>query len=394
MFKPEIVAIDYETGLVDGTPSVDYYRHDFRALTLAISYYKEGEIVSQFAIGEDNIRKILEKLSRNNIKIVVHNLQFEYGVTTYRFPDIKLNWYVDTMRLTQVGDNGGKDYVDDEQYSKLIASDEGEEIEEAPYFKGLSLQACISRWLPAKYHNHKEPFYEYIRQQGIAAGKEGQNLHLLPPDMLKQYNVADSENTLHLYKTLIDSFIKDNYNWQLDHSLYINMALRISLAKGHGIIVNRAQLLENINKVKKKIADIDETFYNKYKEQINIVEQENLTKAVFKLKTEEGQASAWERQIENLEYKFKFKSSNQKTRLFIDLLGIQATFFTKKNNPAFGKAFLSSYGEGGKMMEKRGTETFVLNQMENLYYLSEYDGKWHLDLRACGTKTGRMAGGK
>jgi len=69
-FKPALVVIDYETALLTGEASVEFYRDDFRIDSMAWSYRDvNNEIKSGFVEGEDRIAKILERLVDDGIPI-------------------------------------------------------------------------------------------------------------------------------------------------------------------------------------------------------------------------------------------------------------------------------------------------------------------------------------
>ena len=61
----------------------------------------------------------------------------------------------------------------------------------------------------------------------------------------------------------------------------------------------------------------------------------------------------------------------------------------------FGRVakFLAQYGEGGLILKNQKKLIIEKVQGESLLTLSEYDGRWHIDLKAAGAATGRMAGG-
>jgi hypothetical protein len=105
------IVIDYETIEIRGdgstVGSTEFYRHNFRVSSCAFTERRDGEVRSWYVEGEDAVRVELEKLG--NRPIIAHNLQFEMGVTKCRFPDIKLNFWCDTMRMVQNYDNGGGD---------------------------------------------------------------------------------------------------------------------------------------------------------------------------------------------------------------------------------------------------------------------------------------------
>ena len=398
----ELVAFDFETN------GLEYYRHDFQVLSAAFSWLNRGEVRSLFVQGETEVGEMLRHLSSLNAKMCCHNAQFEYGVTKYRFPDIALNWHADTMRLVQVYDNGGKK-AQAMQYEKtldeLLELEAEDDEKEVRIPTGLGLQASAARILPPEYHNHKEPYHSYLREtHGIKKGKEGTALHLLPPEMLEAYNVADTSVTLALYTTITDHFRKINYDWRLDHQLYMSSAKMIAESKGNGILVDCEALRANIIEAEAEIGKIWAGFQDRFRAELDALEQRNLERIVSKRTSESGQAKAWLMAIERNTYKFNLNSTKQKTELFMGLLGIEPVFrnkITKKmeakgiteGSPAFGKAFLGQWGEGGFMLKSRGTLLIGLKQMQNLLQLAEYDGKWHVDLRAAGTTTGRAKGG-
>ncbi len=94
------------------------------------------------------------------------------------------------------------------------------------------------------------------------------------------------------------------------------------------------------------------------------------------------------------QFLFNVGSNKQLAALFVGKLKMTPKFVTKTGQPSFKSAFLSQWGEGGDMLKKRRKRLLVLKQCDSLLALSEYDGRWHVDLKACGTTTGRFAGGR
>lgn len=380
-----LVCLDYETN------GLDFFREDFRVLSAAFTRrLPDGTLSSDYIEGETAIREYL--LALGDTPIVVHNLSFEYGVTKYRFPEVKLNFVLDTMRLVQVYDNGGQETeVKTERTIQEIAAGTVKMTKTV----GLGLGNSIKRLLPTQYHNHKEPYYDYIRKTfNVKKGKEGEYIKDLPSEMLRNYNVADTETTLILCENLLARFKASNYDYRLDHSLYLASAKLMADSKGRGIKVDREALRANIARSTADIEAIDAAFRAQFAEQIRAVEEDNLRALVLSKKTEKGQGSAWGRALDTGSYRFKLRSGKQKTALFVDKLGMKPQHLTKGGQPAFGKAFLKQWGEGGRLLERLGTVSIELAQMENLLALSSYDGRWHCDLRAASTRTGRAAGGR
>lgn len=357
-----LVVLDYETADNRGA-SVEFWRPDFRAISCAISW--DGG--SYYITGELSIELLLRHLVDYENPIVAHNISFEMGVTMARFPGITPLWYADTMRLAQIMDGG-----------KL----------------GLGLSSCIERFLPAEYHNHKEPYYQILRDvYKVKKGKEGAHLHLLDVKQLEAYNLADTDTTLALYNSLVLRFKTMRYDWEPDHQLYLNTAYLVTKARLEGIQVDRSKLSESRESLQADLKAMTQTFRDTFHTQITEIEQENLQKFVSLRKSEKGQANAWLAATETPSLiAFKTSSTDHKSRLFVDKLGITPKFKTSKGKPSFAKKLLRQWGDGGKLLIKRGTIFQALSQVKRLQEKSEFDGRWHVGLKVAGTVTGRMAG--
>jgi hypothetical protein len=416
-FKPEVVALDYETALLDGTPSVEYYRDDFRVTSAAVAWRAEdGTTKTRYLQGEDAVRRMLARLDAASIPVVVHNFCFEYGVTLYRFPGYERLIQLDTMRLAQVADNGGKEA---QRYVKEIVTyedqlDAAEFGDEESYKTGLSLAAASSRFLPPEFQKHKDEAYTYLRAQpGVRAGKEGQHLNLLPPDLMERYNVADAVVTLELYLRLLYQFEAEGYDWRLDHALYAASAKRIAVAKGEGVLVDRPGLEANRDRITAELAAIEEGFRQRFAAELGRIEAEATEKYVNAVVTPRGREGRRKRlEQDPSETRFNIGSGKQLRRLFVDELGCKPQFWTQESQdsrkkreqdptrkpfepqPSFRAAHLEGYGEGGEMLVERRKRLLVLQQTQALLSLTERDSRWHLDLKACGTATGRFAGGR
>lgn len=395
-YRPDVIVIDFETALLTGEPSTEYYREDFRAISCAFAWTgADGTVRTKYREGEIAIGEELARIKHDGIPLVVHNLPFEYGVCSYRFPGTEGSVLIDTMRLVQVADNGGKAAhweVKPQTYDDMLDAVESDEDEKPKQSSGLSLVSAASRWLSEDMQDHKAPFYALIRERtGCKQRQEGKNLNALTPDELEAYNVADAKVTLALYRTLLAKFAEDNYDWRLDHELYRGSARRISKAKGRGVVVDRTALVLYKQEVETELARIADNFRETFKREISELETEWFDAWCNELKSERGrQARRDSRQYPH----FNVGSNKQLAALFVDKLGMQPKFTTETGQPSFKSAFLNQWGEGGELLKKRRKRLLVLKQCESLLALSEYDGKWHVDLKACGTTTGRFAGGR
>jgi uncharacterized protein (DUF952 family) len=416
MVRPPIV-IDFETSLHmdDGTrvASTEAYRHDFRVDSMATTIKVDEIFSSKFFQGEDAIRIELERIAAEGLPVIAHNLQYEMLVTLCRFPHLyeKLQWYADTMRLAQNYDNGG----DENSYETIILDDNLLDMEdvaemlaavengvERELVSGLGLVKCLKRIFKADYQDHKNEAYSWLRDNGIKKGEEGANLHLLPEDILERYNVGDTEWTYQLYQICIDTFRRVNYDWTLDHMLFLSSVRLLVRAKTEGIDVQREALTAYIADTTKEIADIGQAFLEKYKDAIVQVEADRLYKWIYgpkSPKTERGKKKREETCVPgskswNKNVKFNPGSNHQLVVMFRDKLGIVPKFFSEKGSPSFKASVLDQWGEGGTMLEKRRKRLLVLKQSEALLELSSYDGKFRPEIRAAGTSTGRYVGAK
>jgi hypothetical protein len=414
MYTPKLVAFDFETADSNGA-SLEFYKPDFRALSAAFSWRNsKGQLSHAYCEGEQAIADQLRVIQEKGLKLAAHNAQFEYGVLQCRFP-----WFdrslleVDTQRLMQCYDSGGVDGRGKSE-NELSLEEQLLFLEGKLEIKtGLGLTSCAKRVLPKEWHNHKEPFYKYLREQHkVKKGQEGKHLHLLPPDMLEAYNTADTDITLLLGEAVQASFERIKYDWRFDHYLHMSAISRIVDAKIRGIPVDRKLLEDFVNVTEAEKAGIVAAFREFFANEIEFIETKRREAWVNSLATERGRSSRERTVFERPKmWRFNPRSTRQLKLLFVDTLGIEPKFWTKESkaskkkrdadpslppyvpNPSFKAAHMGTYGEGGSILEKLKKRELVSKQAKNLLKLSEFDGRWHFDLRACGTKTGRYTGG-
>jgi hypothetical protein len=206
--KPSIIAFDFET------TGLDYWNPDFRVLSCAFAWSSDdGRIKTRYLTDEQEIRRQFEHIRDADIRLAAHNSSFELGCLLYAvLPSAASALKVDTMRLVQVFDNGGKDV---KSTGPMSLEDELASLTgELKVKTGLGLESAVSRLLPKDFHNHKQPYYQWLREHsGVKKGQEGANLHLLPEDMLESYNTMDAVLTLMLYNTTTEKFKLDGYDW-------------------------------------------------------------------------------------------------------------------------------------------------------------------------------------
>ena len=404
------VVVDYETVEIqaDGSllASTEAYRPNFRVTSCAYTEEINGALISWYTEGEDATRVELRKLEADQSRIVAHNIQYEILCTKCRFPEVSLNWYADSMRLSQVYDNGGdsSDFV-------LVLEEDVLEPGDRPKVtrkptEGFSLVKCTQRIL-GDTSDHKKEAHDYIKKlvPNVKPKSVGSYLHLLPSDVMERYNVADTETTYRLYKHCVDYFTYIGYDWSLDHRLFLSLLNPLVDSQIRGVRVNRVGLEADRKLVAAEIVLMGTAFRARFKAEIEAVEADRLELFVSgKIKAKKPEAIQRTKDKRLARYKagaekalkavqFNPGSNDQLAALFTGKLDISPVFFTDKGKPSFKSSMLHQWGEGGGMLQARRKRMLVLKQQESLLELSAFDGRWHLAIKLVGTATGRLAGG-
>lgn len=396
-----LVAVDFETAVIEGdklTASTEFYLPNFRVTSCAFAWKVGVGYQHVYVTGEDRVRAVLSQLAVAQNPLIAHNLQFEYGVAMCRFPDLQLNWSADSMRMSQLWDNGGQRWVDaplslDELYEMAEQEEQNERdrVIRNPEH-GLSLSACVRRILGPE-HDHKAVAYEVLRSLGVPAGREKTNLHMLPPAAMEAYNVGDAIASLRLYYFISNEFKREKYDWSLDWSLFKFMMDRMVRSRIVGIRVDLAKVDASIATVTAEIEAIKRSFKELMAVPIKEVEKARLARRLSKYKTDLGREKYLNSGKHIEECAFNPASTTQLTDLFVRVLGMTPQFKTEKGAPSFASSHLPQWGEGGKILGALKKRGIVLTQLTSLRTLASRDGRWHVDIKVCGTSTGRMAGG-
>ncbi len=397
----DLICVDFESVelLEDGTTkaSTEAYRHNFRVSSMATTEIVNGNFVSEYYEGEETCRSVLSSLQGR--PLLSFNAQFEMLVSMCRFPGLELNWAYDSQRLAMNYDNGG----DPLGFEVLLIDQElGTDDEDDALVQklkkvstsGFGLAKCVKRILKAP--DHKLEAYTWLVANGVCkAGQEGAHLDKLPTDIMRRYNCGDTELTFALAQHCLAEFERIGYDWTIDHKLYMTSAKRLAVAKCEGIRVDREMLAASIATLKADASAVDTAFLTEMAEPIKLVARDLKLKRLKKFKTLRGAvkwrkrmaAKGWEKTC-----RFNPGSGQQLASLFCGKLGIEAFFKTDKGSPSMKAAHLYSYGEGGSLLTERKKILLVLQQCEKLDAKASYDGRWHIDLKACGTVTSRFAG--
>ncbi len=394
-----MIAVDIETSC-NGQAEFRYWRKGFRIDSIACSWRTEAGIQSWFSNTPEGIDGMLKRLSELQLPLVVHNLAFEYGVFSKLKPELSFNWAADTMRLAQLDDNSGGNKFErfeiktaDDLMDELLAD---EDAVKAPKKAGLGLEACASRYLTQEHQNHKSVAHTWLEENhGIKSG-HGSHLHLLPYEQLKQYNIADTETTLLLYEQLTEILTLKGCDWSKDWALYTTRVRLMQGAYIRGLKIDREDLKVEIYKVDAEVKEVLREFLDATVD----ARRDWATKFPGKIKSRPTSPDL-----------FNIGSNQQLARLFINCLGVVGGRTTKTGMdkvekkeltpaeaaikyPSFASKHLETWGPLGAILYKRRKLLLVLQQMLGVFLGSGEDERLHPEIRASGTSTNRVAGGK
>jgi DNA polymerase I-like protein with 3'-5' exonuclease and polymerase domains len=372
-----IIAIDLETINGDGKSDFRWWKPGFKIQSIALSWRDQGEIVSWFSCESAEIDAVIKRLHEKQHPLIVQNLSFEMGVLNTLYPQYPLNWHADTMRLAQLWDNGG-DWRDQKFNGDELDEENSPEL-------GISLEAIASRILQKDFHKHKEQRDSYLRSVGVRSNFGG-HIHLLPPDILREYNIADTVVTLEIFDALTP---KLSAIWEKDWELYKTRVFHMNSAYRRGIVVDSNKLWGVIQIIDAEIDNIDADFREKYYIPLE----------------------KWAKTFNKDPKSFNISSTKQLSQLFIQVMGLTAQHTTKKGEelikkkeitfgeacikyPSLATKHLEDYGEAGKHLKLRKKRLLVLSQALSAYEMAKQgNGRAHPEIKASGTRTNRVSGG-
>lgn len=373
------IALDIETVDADGIASFRWWLPGFRILSLALSWRDGFDVKSWFSTDPNEIKKALLRLEMTKANLVVHNLAFEKGVFDTHYPAYKLNWHADTMRLAQLHDNGG-------DWRDLVFNNDVLDPEASPDL-GVSLEAAASRVLGKDLHHHKAERDQFLKETHGIRSKQGGFIHLLPEDILRRYNIADTTVTLELYETLSPMLDKI---WPKDWELYLSRVNLMNKAYRRGILIDILKLKEYILRIDAEIDAIETQFLQFHAENVAI----------------------WSRLFDQPAESFNVGSNLQLKQLFVGVLGMVGGHITEKGEklikegaitreqalteyPSFQSKHLHDWGGSAEILLKRRKRMLVLSQAQSTLWMAEQgQGRIHPEVRIAGTRTNRVSGGR
>jgi hypothetical protein len=367
----KLVVLDYETCDESGFGSTEWYRPGFKVACAAFTWRDTSGVKRSHWCRDPWL--VLKELAKKQIPVAAHNLSFEMGVTEACYPEVRINWVLDTMKLALLYDSG-------------CANEQLIEDEEAPKQEGLSLAACGRRILGQA--DSKAEADQLIAQlfPEAKASDYGRYKPMLPEEALRHYNIGDTELTFALADHILEAFKQEGYDWSTDMQLYINSCRLINGAQNAGIAVDRPALEKCISQVDREVAGIELKFREDNKDSINNVEEQLWCEARMKYRTEKGMANC-------TRPTFNIGSNRQLAMLFVDEMKCDVKFRTPTGKPSLRAAHLSQFGSAGVALQSRRKRELVGKQAQRLLELSEPNGRWHHKINPCGTVTGRFSGG-
>lgn len=387
-----LAVIDFETRSDDPRGGLCLWHESAEAYSCAFEWVENKTIQTEFLEGEDLIRQFLMD-NRDRFDLIAHNLQFEYMVLKCRFPefpDERLKY--DTMRMVQLADGGGEEYDFFKKkrsgLSETLARLEEKEVKNT---HGVSLEKSARRWLNEEFQDHKAPAHAWIQANvpGARRGKEGSYLHLLPQDLLRQYNVADVHVTFLLFRRLVKYFREIGYDWKPDHKLHNFAARLFADSEIRGVPVDREALFEVATERQERLDEVLGLFREQHKEHIEPMELEQ--GSTFNLRSVKQMEELF---VNRLKLPVKYRNPvTEKAKQRWAEMDPEERPPAPEGSPAFGKNFLSQFGDAAKHLRKKGTYQTHLKQALGAYWLSEYDGRVHFGVRSVGTRSDRGAAG-
>lgn len=350
--KP-LVVFDFET------TGLDVWNPDFRVISAAFLTVKDSDSSEMFIQGHEAVGEIIAELCASDAQILVYNASFEWSVCKAVYGlDLGLSRVVDVMRLVQLWG----------------CAFDGQ---------GWGLQAATGRILGIK--GYKEKYYDWLRSNiPEAKAKPGRFLSQLPSELLEAYNLDDVRFTLALYQKISRKFGQEGFDFEPDHVLYRQLVQWVSESRIRGISVDRASLDSYIPSIDAEVAEIDAKFHKAVGAQIEAVRAD--------LKAKEQKR--FKKKVVTETPSFNIQSKAHLEALFCGKLGLTGRLKTPTGRPSFKASHLGQWGSAGTILEKRGKRLKVKEHATKMLEASEGDGRWHADLKLCGTLTGRLAGGK
>lgn len=392
MNASNIVTVDFETDNSKGL-GLQIWHPDFKVTSAAFLVADDNDSTF-FSTDVYEIGKTLRFFYQNNYEFLVYNAGFDCAIMEHIFklPEA-FHRSIDAWRLAGYCNMT----VDDKHAMKKG--------------RNTSLVGSVKYFFDEE--SYKKPFEDVIISMGLAkTHKQAHaNIAALPPELLKEYNIADVVQTWRIYKHCINLLENEwGVPWRHDHDLYMNEAYLYARSSFRGIQIDQALLKESLRDLEEEIATIDgelrsseyvkeaERRLTKKRDKVSHPMRKKHRKAheelYFMAEPSDEEVLEWFNS--QLTHVFSWHSSKDKIMLFIDILGLPVIKLTNggkkgKPQPKVSKDTLREYGEIGKkllLLLKRMKEH---KELSTLQYLSSFDGLFHPMLRSSTTVSSRSS---
>jgi DNA polymerase I-like protein with 3'-5' exonuclease and polymerase domains len=380
--------VDFETVQDKRNLGLSVYHRDFRVSSAAFRTFGGKE---HFTRDYADIKNCLEYFATHGYAFVVYNMGFDCNIMrhVYGIADA-FEISVDAWRLFS--------------YCNMLVNNKYAKNKKE---RDTSLSGAVKYLF--KVDDYKAEHLQYFIDQGLAKNMKEAHAMVgsLPEEKLKVYNIADVYWTEKVYLECLRRLNEWEIQWEYDYKAYAHEASLYAKSFCAGITVDLEQLKASIAQLTEEISVAEVEVRNDPK----IIEAElllnkpkgKLTKPLVRkwkkamgyelsyiLSEAEGEAVLeWKRQLDWTP--FNFRSSKQKTFLFIDLLGLPIERLTKGGKPEISKKTLHAYGPLGTKLLKLLLKMKELDECQRIYDLSKDDGFLHPMLRSGTTVSGRSS---
>ena len=380
--------IDFETVQDKRNLGLSVYHPDFQVSSAAFRLSNGKEYFTQ---DYEDIKTCLDYFHTHGYTFVVFNMGFDCNIMRHLFGiSDAFERSIDAWRLfSYVNMN-----VNDKHSKKGDPRD-------------TSLPGAVKYLF--KVADFKAEHLQYFLDLGLARNMKEAHAMVgsLPEERLKAYNLADVYWTEKVYLECLRRLNEWEVPWEYDYNAYVSEASLYAKAFCRGITVDLPQLQQSIEQLTTEVAEVEVVL----RQEPKIIEAEGLlnkvptkiTKPMIKkwkaamgydssYMLDEGDGDRvleWQRQ---LKWKpFNFRSSAQKSFLFIDLMGLPVERLTKGGKPEISKKTLHAYGKLGKTLLKMLLKMKELDECQRIYALSKDDGFLHPQMRSGTTVSGRSS---
>lgn len=358
---------DYERGL-------DVWSKHYKLESAAFLIVNEHGFQKHYTTDKEEIYYILKRLKEKDYTFIVHNLNYEGGVLIAQMG----------IDITELSPEGELRAIDTMRLHQHTTKEQGDN-------RSLSLDSAVKEYTGA---GHKGYYIDYLIKKGVArTPKEAHaKVGLLPPEMLKSYNMLDVEVTFDLFNHCKDTLEYLKYDWETDHILYVSDVRRNLKTYIRGIKIDRDAAFNNLLELLEAQKQAEATFHVKYANEIQEalgIMSDRKTQDDLKKRREKATNIEGIKVIPRDVRCFNLNSTYHKAVLAIEVLKYKPYIFTEKGAASFKQGNLHQYGDLGEDLKCISYFSRPILELQKVLAHSEEDGRLHALVRASTTVTGR-----